>query len=56
MTEKKRLWIYALYAFGLAIFMGILCLVVDKIEGIPQKFRPGMGETTCFLQSMHDFI
>lgn len=54
MPAKKRLWVYALYTFGLSAAMSALCPIIDSIEKIPDEFKPNIGERTCFLKSIHN--
>lgn len=56
MPAKKRLWVYAVYAFGLSAAMSALCPIIDSIDKIPDEFKPNIGEGRCFLKRMIIFL
>lgn len=41
-----------IYAWGFALFLSFLAYEIDKIETIPDNWKPGVGVNTCFLKSI----
>ncbi|CRK99458.1 CLUMA_CG012609, isoform A [Clunio marinus] len=48
--DKKRFFVYCLYAFGTTFLFTATIFIIDHLESIPQKFRPLMGMTRCLVQ------
>lgn len=49
-TEKKRFFLYMLFAWGFALLFTIIVITVDSSPSIPEHFKPRIGVDSGFLK------
>lgn len=49
-NERVQFYCYMLYGFGLPCLFTFIVYGLDRIDSIPQHYRPGIGHGTCFIQ------
>lgn len=50
-SERKRFFLYMLYAWGLSLFLTFVVFILDSTKSLSQELQPGIGVQTCFLKS-----
>lgn len=47
--SNRRIFFYALYAWGVAGSATIFAIVADQLD-LPEHMKPGIGTETCFMK------
>uniref|UniRef100_A0A1Q3FLM5 Putative g-protein coupled receptor mth2 n=1 Tax=Culex tarsalis TaxID=7177 RepID=A0A1Q3FLM5_CULTA len=57
-NERKRFWYYSLYAWGSAMTLTAMLLIIEKTNLLPETIRPNIGIHRCFINSdkMIEFV
>ncbi|XP_033325258.2 G-protein coupled receptor Mth [Megalopta genalis] len=50
-SQGKRYLLYSIYAWGLALFITLFCLVSDKLPFLPSNVKPNFGQMRCWFSS-----
>lgn len=51
LAAKHNFKFYCLYAWGMPVLLTTLTLIVQYTNGVPDDFKPNIGQGTCFLNS-----
>lgn len=50
-NERRRFWYYSLYAWGSAVALTCMLLIIEKTNLLPEHLRPNIGINRCFINS-----